>query len=293
MAPAGPTLRTLGTVAIVFSFLSPLLFAVDAQQLAVCNNHEPYSWASEMCMVDAELKRSPACQPCLVGERWDELRQVIGTKYVQGRRKISPSIAISDWAAHILQSSIFRILAEEMLGYDVKTHIADFTRTTDELLDEECTAVNLEIWTLGDQMEREKEALEAKKIVKGLNGAVGRERLYVPAFMDATAAHWENMASNVRVVRGLGEAVATMDLFSSDGFVGPENLTSWYNAPEYGCSAESRASLNWEESTCIQGRWYPPQCGHSYPSPDCKELYMAEMVWSSGDLFRLKIHICI
>ena len=143
------------------------------------------------------------------------------------------------------------MLHQELLGYDVRTHITDFVASHDELSDDECTAINLEVWTF-TYPEKAEAAIEAKLFEAQLNGAVGTETLYIPEFVDATSSHYKNLQNNImQVMQQTGKTELAMDRFTPDGWIGPQNLSSWYpDSPElFACDAASLESVNWTKST--------------------------------------------
>jgi hypothetical protein len=65
-----------------------------------------------MCAFGSDGLPNSHCDPCLVGERWDELRQDLGTYLVAEHRNFEVKVAYAEWLSASLVSSAFRIVLQ-------------------------------------------------------------------------------------------------------------------------------------------------------------------------------------
>ncbi len=63
-----------------------------------------------MCLSDGEGNENGSCEPCLVGEEWDALREELGTELVRGTRKSVPTIKHPQWLSGTLSGTVIHIL---------------------------------------------------------------------------------------------------------------------------------------------------------------------------------------
>jgi len=250
---------------------------------AGCTGEVGGSWAEGICTIDDSGVRSEACKPCLVGAEWDQLREELGTAFVHGRRTTRLNIGLPNWNSATLLASAFRIIAEELLGYDDVATVLNGGDMTHETANAECKAVFLEVWNGGTDLEEQRALIEDEQIImSSYLGASGHETLYVPAFMPFLSSHYRALHENIVQVMPDGSKVAAMDGFVRDGTISAANLSVFWDTPEFGCGEEEIAA--WTVSECVEGRWYPEQCGDTFPSPTCAEAYMPNVLWSAGHL---------
>ena len=69
-----------------------------------------------MCLIDANGVEHGYCRRCLVGPKWDALREQLGTGRVQ--RETIPVLAAGNWPSSTMLATAFRILAQELLVYE-------------------------------------------------------------------------------------------------------------------------------------------------------------------------------
>ena len=66
-----------------------------------------------MCATGSDGRPNADCEsPCLVGEKWDELRRMLGTKHAAMHRNSTVNIKYAEWLSHSLMSSAFRIILQ-------------------------------------------------------------------------------------------------------------------------------------------------------------------------------------
>lgn len=63
-----------------------------------------------MCYTDDQGLENEHCKPCLVGARWDKLREQLGSSYVRGNRTTVPVVKYGTWLSSTLMGNVFRIL---------------------------------------------------------------------------------------------------------------------------------------------------------------------------------------
>eukprot|EP00193_Tetraselmis_chui_P009071 CAMPEP_0177767984 /NCGR_PEP_ID=MMETSP0491_2-20121128/9458_1 /TAXON_ID=63592 /ORGANISM="Tetraselmis chuii, Strain PLY429" /LENGTH=953 /DNA_ID=CAMNT_0019284719 /DNA_START=3442 /DNA_END=6304 /DNA_ORIENTATION=+ len=237
------------------------------------------------CTVAADGVRSAACQRCLVGSEWDALRARLGTEAVRGHRQLDPTLIQGSWTSASVAAAMFRILAEELLGYS--PHVisqVDGGDTVGQVT--HCKGINLEVWGSGGQV-KERDAQTSRTLRERNLGALVYQGLYAPAYSSFVSTHYQALTENTLQLREDGSSKRTMDAFPEDGSIGPMNLSAWCgSSTELCCTVAERESAGWTESSCVQGRWYPPQCvvdaANQYPSRNCKELYLASVGSSDG-----------
>ena len=229
-----------------------------------------------MCLVDGDGVEHGYCRRCLVGPEWDALRQELGTAHV--RRDTVPVLAAGNWPSSTMMATAFRILLQELLGYDrVQVFLNKGSALAiDEVAAEGCNAINLEVWKTGEPHMLEKINDIKQTLLEGLLGTYGFEGLYVPSFLPEECTDYQ-------ILRNDGAALnkpASDGCFPKDGTV---DLSEWLAPPHYNCKPGETKQAGWENSdTCVEGRWYPEQCGSQFPSPNCTEIYAVTPVWVTG-----------
>jgi hypothetical protein len=68
-----------------------------------------------ICATGSDGRPNSHCEPCLVGERWDALRQKLGTRYAAEHRKSTVNVKYAEWLSASLISSAFRIVLQARL----------------------------------------------------------------------------------------------------------------------------------------------------------------------------------
>ncbi len=67
-----------------------------------------------MCVAGVDGRPNSFCEPCLVGERWDELRQKLGAYHAAKLRDSAVNLVYPEWLSGSLVSNAFRILLQVM-----------------------------------------------------------------------------------------------------------------------------------------------------------------------------------
>jgi len=216
---------------------------------------------------------------CLVGPQYDAIREQIGYDLVAGNRSFVPTLEIHDWTAHAIQTTMFRILLQEMLAYDTVRVIYEPNQSLylERAADESCLAINLEIWHWTPTPEDE--------VVLSYDflGAIGRETLYVPDWLPITSSNYQILLEGLAFSCPGGPQefeVDTVSAYSVFPPVGTTNLTAIYNSTDkFPCNDNTPTDIQWTESRCTNGSYVPPQCANGSL---CFELYMADPIWSMG-----------
>lgn len=169
-------------------------------------------------------------------------------------------------------------ILQEMLGYnDVRTVTTGTSYYIEEAASEECQATSFESWFEPEEARVQfiVETPQKHKAMGAPVGVRGIEGLYVPNYMPPSARHFKSIGQHIG---GPANATDQHSMMRPDGTVGPQNLTEYFpDGDPWGCS-----DADWTVSKCNSGRWYPPRCGSTFPSPTCSEMLIADQEWSGG-----------
>jgi len=189
------------------------------------------------------------------------LRRELGTSRVAGKRT-ALNVKYAPWLSASMLASVFRILAKEMLGYTVRPYHSDPYHSREEAQSESCAAIQFEEW----QDWPLNSNVHAQPV-----GFLGEEHLFMPSHITYTARHYEGLLEPSTATTS-----APLDQLVRDGTVGLDNLTAFFpEGSPFGCDPE--IGSNWTGNKCNNmSRWYPPQCGDTFPSPNCHEIYIPD-----------------
>uniref|UniRef100_A0A7S1T338 Uncharacterized protein n=1 Tax=Tetraselmis chuii TaxID=63592 RepID=A0A7S1T338_9CHLO len=223
----------------------------------------------------------------------------MGTAEVQGRRQLQPTLVQGAWTSSTVATAMVRILTQELLGYEPA--VISSTDSLAAVL--ECNGVDMEVWGTGRGEDAELRASNVTGIRTSYLGAVARRGLYAPIYTPYTLAHFhalltvdERKPPQQRYSDDGGGLLTqniskTTDYFPADGTITNANISRWCSdsGAQSCCTNESARddAQGWNVSThCVNGRWYPPQCGvdsvDAFPSANCRELYLPDVTWSDG-----------
>lgn len=213
-----------------------------------------------------------ACRRCLVGGHWDDLRQSLDSLRESNSRPIT--LEMSNWEAHQLQTSIVRILLEEILQYSTNVLFREDGTFRVPRVAQGCVDINVEVW--GSTTTRKQQFvkyLETEEIVADQLGTLGLEALYVTESEVMPPVHYNYLQDEHWCAAG------GMAAFPPDGTT---QLSDMLDASgNLVCAGDGP----WPNSSCINGRFYPPQClplDSNGASPTCRELYLVNPLWSAG-----------
>uniref|UniRef100_A0A061RFH0 Phosphodiesterase n=1 Tax=Tetraselmis sp. GSL018 TaxID=582737 RepID=A0A061RFH0_9CHLO len=246
----------------------------------LCRNFEPYTEGA--CTKDSDGKTSAGCrQACLTGNTFDQLKLELGTAHVETQRQTKPQLALGDWTSQAIATTAFRILAEELLGYSLVTFTSEYGNRFREVADPNCGAVNMEMWHLGQALQHLPDNFTSM-VHRGQTGTLGRETLYVHQYVPYMSSHYRSIQENAPDWQ---TQIRTLNYYPVSGSISHSNLSQWFNDTglegNYGCDTREWRDLGWNDFSCIDGRWYPPQCLGSREDT-CRELYVNKLSWSQG-----------
>eukprot|EP00238_Polyblepharides_amylifera_P002563 CAMPEP_0196574398 /NCGR_PEP_ID=MMETSP1081-20130531/4115_1 /TAXON_ID=36882 /ORGANISM="Pyramimonas amylifera, Strain CCMP720" /LENGTH=1065 /DNA_ID=CAMNT_0041892411 /DNA_START=337 /DNA_END=3534 /DNA_ORIENTATION=+ len=213
-------------------------------------------------------------QQCLIGPEFDALRSTLRFDQVVGKKTYVPTIEMSDWGSSAIQASIFRIILEEMIGYNSFRILYRPDKTEYHLRanDKACQAINLEVW---DDLP----SSQGKLLTNPL-GIVDRQGLYVPKTTPFLSSHFVPLQSNLYPTQCDSDSSKNSSPYEFFPNFGNANLNKIFESPErFECNNLTPNITGWTHSTCTNGSWIPPLC---LESKSCKELYIQHPERSLG-----------
>eukprot|EP00759_Apiculatamorpha_spiralis_P051228 PhF_6_TR514/c0_g1_i3/m.297 len=264
------SLSILVTAAVILNTLPSPVYSFDCSTFT-CRIGNPTFIMHPTDSTSGSVSYNSKTAKCLTGPVWEKRLKELGAGLVD-RSNRPIHLYYGDWLSSEIVTTIFHILLEEALGYNVIPSM--YEANARDVLCCDQTLVRLEVWLSSGLLDSDSSAPDITSLPLGYSGYSG---LFVPQntldkYPMATSSnsyHYLPSYSNIYT-----KAFQTpCDLLKMNDTLGctEDNLY---------CSDSRHSWLN-QGPPCQQGRYVPPQCSGSN-AQYCQEIYHATPLYDQG-----------